>query len=90
VKWNVVCRPKSSGGLGVKDIRVVNISLLSKWRWRLLTNDGSMWKEVIKGKYGDALIGRVDLGEDSKPWFASTWWKDICSIGTNIDFNWFS
>jgi hypothetical protein len=90
VKWNVVCRPKSSGGLGVKDIRVVNISLLSKWRWRLLTNDGSMWKEVIKGKYGDALIGRVDLGEASKPWFASTWWKDICSIGTNIDFNWFS
>ncbi|MCI30811.1 ribonuclease H protein, partial [Trifolium medium] len=48
VKWDVVCRPKSCGGLGVRDIRAVNISLLTKWRWRLLSNDFCMWKEVIK------------------------------------------
>jgi len=24
------------GGVGVRDIRVMNISLLAKWRWRLL------------------------------------------------------
>ncbi|PNX78255.1 ribonuclease H [Trifolium pratense] len=88
-KWEVVCRPKSCGGLGVRDIRAVNISLLTKWRWRLLSNDLCMWKEVIRGKYGDAVIGRVALGEDCKPWFSSTWWRDICSIGTNLETNWF-
>jgi hypothetical protein len=31
----------------------------------------------------DAMIGRVEF----KPWFASAWWKDICSIGTNIETN---
>jgi hypothetical protein len=30
VKWDVICRPKSEGGLGVRDLRLVNISLLSK------------------------------------------------------------
>jgi hypothetical protein len=31
VKWDVVCLPKRMGGLGVRDVRVVNISLLTKW-----------------------------------------------------------
>ncbi|PNX87107.1 ribonuclease H, partial [Trifolium pratense] len=90
VKWDTICKPKHLGGLGVRDIRVVNFSLLAKWRWRLLSEDESMWKKVIKGKYGDASCGKVDLGEDCKPWFSSIWWKDICSIGTNLNSDWFS
>ncbi|PNX79781.1 ribonuclease H, partial [Trifolium pratense] len=90
VKWDVVCQPRSCGGLGVRDIRAVNISLLSKWRWRLLKDDHSLWKDVIREKYGNAVIGKVDLGEECKPWFSSSWWRDICSIGTNLDHNWFS
>lgn len=30
VKWKSVCQQKRNGGVGVKDIRVMNISLLSK------------------------------------------------------------
>ncbi|WJX67033.1 hypothetical protein P8452_51532 [Trifolium repens] len=90
IKWDVVCQPKSLGGLGVRDIRAVNISLLVKWRWRLLEDDHVLWKEVLKGKYGEGVIGRVELGDESKPWYSSTWWKDICSIGINLDQNWFS
>jgi hypothetical protein len=48
IKWNVVCLPKIKGGLGVRDVRVVNISLLAKWRWRLLFDDNVLWKELIK------------------------------------------
>jgi hypothetical protein len=42
VKWEVVSKPKSEGGLGVRDLRRVNTSLLTKWR--LLYNDGKTWK----------------------------------------------
>jgi hypothetical protein len=49
-----------------------------------------MWKEVLKGKYGDAVSGSVIIGENCKPWFSSVWWKDICSIGVNLDSNWFA
>lgn len=32
-----MCTPKKSKGLGVKDLRPINLDLLAKWRWRLLT-----------------------------------------------------
>jgi len=47
-----VCQSRSNGGLGVRDIRLVNLSLLAKWRWRLLQNEGGLWKEVLVEKYG--------------------------------------
>ncbi|MCH81438.1 ribonuclease H protein, partial [Trifolium medium] len=89
VKWEVVCLPKKKGGLGVRDIRVVNISLLAKWRWRLLTNDNAVWKDLVRRKYGDRAVGKVVLDAGCQPWFASLWWKDICSIGCNLNDNWF-
>lgn len=39
VKWRTVCQLKGMGGLGVRDIRVVNLSLLAKWRRRLLNEE---------------------------------------------------
>jgi hypothetical protein len=31
VKWRWICKPKSKGGLGVKDLHKFNISLMCKW-----------------------------------------------------------
>jgi hypothetical protein len=89
IKWEDVCKPKRLGGLGVRDLRLVNISLLTKWRWRLLNGGNSLWREVIRSKYGDEVIGRVDWNEGGRPWFSSLWWKDISSIGYNLNTNWF-
>lgn len=47
VKWRKVCHPRSKGGLGVRDMRVVNMSLLAKWKWRLLQKEHSLWKQVL-------------------------------------------
>jgi hypothetical protein len=90
IKWDTICLPKNNGGLGVRDVRVVNISLLTKWRWRLLHEDNAVWKEVVKSKYGSGVVGSTVLGDENRPWFASLWWKDICSIGSNFSQNWFS
>ena len=32
IKWDIVCRPKEKGGLGMKDIDTFNLALLGKWR----------------------------------------------------------
>jgi hypothetical protein len=40
VKCKRVCRSKNKGGLGVKDLRKENIILLTKWWWKLETQDG--------------------------------------------------
>ena len=35
VKWTKITKPKEKGGLGVKDLRKMNISLLCKWWWKI-------------------------------------------------------
>ena len=37
VCWLDVCNPKSEGWLGIKDRKLVNLTLLGKWHWRLIT-----------------------------------------------------
>jgi hypothetical protein len=39
------------GGLGARDLMWFNVVLLVKWCWRLLVENVSLWKEVLKEKY---------------------------------------
>jgi hypothetical protein len=54
VNWPSVCRPKSSGGLGLLNSKKMNIALLSKWIWKLYQDDASIWATIIRAKYRDA------------------------------------
>jgi hypothetical protein len=47
-----MCKPKVDGGLGVRDLRLTNISLLAKWRWKLLQPEVEFWKDIVMAKYG--------------------------------------
>jgi hypothetical protein len=35
-RWNIVCRPKDQGGLGIEVLELKNLCLLSKWLFKLL------------------------------------------------------
>jgi hypothetical protein len=50
VKWSVICTPKDQGGLGIHDLQVKNTTLLGKWLYKLLTENG-MWQTLLKQKY---------------------------------------
>ncbi|GKU94128.1 hypothetical protein SLEP1_g7656 [Rubroshorea leprosula] len=81
VKWEVVCKDKKKGGLGVKDLRKFNMALLGKWWGRLVSEERGLWKKIIFEKYGK-------VGEPSYYWLreesnsGTKWWRDICSINT--------
>jgi hypothetical protein len=49
-RWHIVCQPKALGGLGVSNLAVKNISLLSKWLFKLLNEEGR-WRQLLKNKY---------------------------------------
>ena len=49
-KWNIICRPKDQGGLGVEVLELKNKCLLSKWLFKLLNEEG-VWQELIQNKY---------------------------------------
>ena len=43
VDWEMICRPKRDGGLGLRDLEVMNKVLSSKIWWRWVTNKGEPW-----------------------------------------------
>jgi hypothetical protein len=90
VKWSVVCKERKKGGLGVRDIRLVNLSLLAKWRWRIIQPGRSLWKDVLIAKYGCQILKEVNWSNFRIPPLASSWWKNIVLIDNEIPGkNWF-
>jgi hypothetical protein len=81
VKWCDLCRPKECGGLGIKNLRLVNVSLLTKWRWRLLVAQESLWASVLKAKYGKEIGLSSEFLSCENKRYASLWWKDLCKLG---------
>jgi hypothetical protein len=65
VKWKMICQPKSKGCLGVRDVKMVNLSLMDKWKWRLLQEDLPLWKVVLIEKYGEN-INMLNLEEGAR------------------------
>jgi hypothetical protein len=39
-KWNTICRPKDQEGLGIEVLDIKNKCLLSKWLFKLLSEEG--------------------------------------------------
>jgi len=82
-----VCKPKEEGGLGVREVRVVNLSLLAKWKWRLINGGNAFWKEVLVEKYGTSCVGLVVEEEYVWPAHTSRWWRDLVGLDES---NWFN
>jgi len=53
INWDTICLKKEEGGMGVRRIREFNLSLLSKWCWRLRVKKGTLWYKVLAARYGD-------------------------------------
>ncbi|KAJ6420916.1 hypothetical protein OIU84_028322 [Salix udensis] len=51
INWNMVTRPRINGGLGVRETRFWNISLLGKLIWHLLNSPGKLWVQMLHKKY---------------------------------------
>jgi hypothetical protein len=53
VAWEDICKPKDQGGLGIMSTKLMNVTMMSKWIWRMLTEDDSklLWLQLLKAKY---------------------------------------
>ncbi|KAJ0582905.1 putative RNA-directed DNA polymerase [Helianthus annuus] len=55
VAWDRVASPIKMGGLGLHNLKDVNIALLAKWGWRFKNEQDSLWVKVVKALH----IGNV-------------------------------
>jgi hypothetical protein len=46
VAWDNVCAPKEWGGLGIPNIRMMNLALRTRWLWLQRTDVSKPWKEL--------------------------------------------
>lgn len=46
VAWNVVCTPKQYGGLGVHNLKFINLALRCRWRWLEMVAGGKPWADM--------------------------------------------
>ena len=51
VSWGALCKPKSEGGMGFKNLALFNDALLAKQAWRLLHNKDSLFYRIFKSKF---------------------------------------
>lgn len=73
------------GGLGIKDLRRMNLSLLCKWWWRLEKEEG-LWQNFVKYKYmQNKTIHEVKHRLDDSPiWHDLLKVKDIYLQGRGV------
>nr|GEW01867.1 RNA-directed DNA polymerase, eukaryota [Tanacetum cinerariifolium] len=56
VAWDKVLASRKNGGLGVSSFHALNRALLLKWVWPFISQDGSLWFNVINSVYGSNLV----------------------------------
>ena len=45
VAWDQVCTPKEYGGLGIPNLRLLNMALRARWPWLMRTEHDRPWSE---------------------------------------------
>lgn len=63
VSWNVICKSREEGGLGVKNVEIMNAALIFKWKWRILSDDEAVWRGILNARYENlklmVLVGDI-------------------------------
>jgi hypothetical protein len=74
-KWNIICRPKDEGGLGIEVLEIKNKCFLSKWLYKIQNEEG-VWQELLRNKY----LHSKSLSEVTTKPTDSPFWKGLMKV----------
>ena len=88
VKWVVVCSHKKKGGLGIRNLSILNRALLCKWSLRFAVERESFWKLIISREFGEESGGWNS--REVRERYGVGFWKEIRKEGSlllkNVSF----
>lgn len=76
VSWDWVCRPKKSGGLGIRDYKLWNMAAIGKYTWQIAQKEDTLWIKWVHCIY----IKNENWWTYVAPSSASWSWKVICKM----------
>lgn len=81
----------SKCGLGVRDFRLVNLTVLAKWMRCIISCASGLWKDVFLSCYVTSIAYSLRSGRDSGFRRSSSWWKSVSLIDSKYEnlSNWF-
>jgi hypothetical protein len=74
VAWNMVCRPKNKGGVGILNLKVQNEALLLKYLHKFYNKVNTPWVKLIWDTYYREKIPHVSEA------CGSAWWREILKL----------
>ncbi|WMV55343.1 hypothetical protein MTR67_048728 [Solanum verrucosum] len=84
VNWETALLSKDRGGLGIKNLKLQNESLLKKWLWKYTEERNSLWKEVIIAKYGELNPWCTEI--TTEPYGVGAW-RSIRNLWSQMETN---
>lgn len=72
--WDLVCRPKTHGGLGIINIKTQNIALLLKFLHNFYNRKDLPWVNLIWATYYNNKVPHA-----TEP-CGSFWWRDVMNL----------
>jgi hypothetical protein len=79
-----VARRKEQGGLGISDLRDLNLCLLASWVQRYHEVDDKLWREIIDHKY-DVSPNIFYCNPRNTPSFGKGWFGQLRLLNWVID-----
>jgi hypothetical protein len=76
--WDMVCKPKENGGLGIVNFRKKNDSLLMKHLHKFYNKVDTPWVQLIWSSYYENEVPHV-----ARP-CGSSWWRDIMQLSSDF------
>jgi hypothetical protein len=76
--WDMVCKPKENGGLGIVNFKKKNDSLLMKHLHKFYNKADTPWVQLIWSSYYENVVPHV-----ARP-CGSFWWRDIMQLSSNF------
>ncbi|CAM8992687.1 unnamed protein product [Rhodiola kirilowii] len=89
LKYSVLCQPKETGGLGFRDLHLLNQAFLAKQGWRIFSQPTLLLSQVMKARYfRNSDIFSASLGHrPSRCWRSIYGALHLLRSGSSIDIN---
>lgn len=84
ISWSQICKPKDEGGLGFRNLRVLNDAYMMKNAWNLVAHPEKFWVQVLRAKYKTGLHQMPDVRPNTR---SSPLWRAICTVWPSVSCN---